>query len=33
MRTGSLGAPIVAHMVNNGPAAVALLIGIPEVTP
>lgn len=33
MRTGSLGAPIVAHMVNNGPAAVALLFGMPEVTP
>ena len=33
MRTGSLGAPIVAHMVNNAPAAVALLIGMPQVTP
>lgn len=32
-RTGSLGAPIVAHMVNNGPAAVVLLLGLPEVTP
>lgn len=32
-KTGALGAPIVAHMVNNGPAAVVLLLGLPEVTP
>lgn len=32
-RTGALGAPIIAHMVNNGPAAVVLLLGLPEVTP
>lgn len=29
----SLGAPMVAHGINNLPAAVALLIGLPEVTP
>jgi len=32
-KTGALGAPIIAHMVNNGPAAVVLLLGLPEVTP
>ncbi|MFM8514986.1 MAG: lysostaphin resistance A-like protein [Actinomycetota bacterium] len=32
-RTGALGAPIIAHMVNNGPAAVVLLLVLPEVTP
>lgn len=32
-KTGAVGAPIIAHMVNNGPAAVVLLLGLPEVTP
>jgi membrane protease YdiL (CAAX protease family) len=32
-KTGSLGAAMVAHGVNNAPAAVFLLIGMPEVTP
>jgi membrane protease YdiL (CAAX protease family) len=32
-KTGSLGAAMVAHGVNNAPAAVFLLIGLPEVTP
>jgi len=32
-KTGALGAPIIAHMINNGPAAVVLLLGVPEVTP
>jgi membrane protease YdiL (CAAX protease family) len=32
-KTGSLGAAMVAHGVNNAPAAVFLLVGMPEVTP
>ena len=32
-KTGSLGAAMVAHGVNNSPAALVLLVGIPEVTP
>jgi membrane protease YdiL (CAAX protease family) len=32
-KSGALGAPIIAHVVNNGPAAVVLLLGLPEVTP
>ena len=32
-KTGSLGAAMVAHGVNNAPAALVLLVGIPEVTP
>jgi membrane protease YdiL (CAAX protease family) len=32
-KTGSLGAAMVAHGVNNAPAAVFLLVGLPEVTP
>lgn len=32
-KTGSLGAAIVAHGVNNAPAALVLLVGISEVTP
>ncbi len=32
-KTEGLGAPMVAHMVNNMPAAVFLLIGAPGVTP
>jgi membrane protease YdiL (CAAX protease family) len=32
-KTDGLGAPIVAHMVNNLPAAVFLLIDAPGVTP
>lgn len=32
-KTGSLGASMVAHGVNNAPAALVVLVGIPEVTP
>lgn len=32
-KTGSTGAAMVAHGVNNAPGAVFLLIGMPEVTP
>jgi len=32
-KTGSLGAAMVAHGVNNAPAALVLLVGIPEMTP
>jgi membrane protease YdiL (CAAX protease family) len=32
-KTGSLGAAMVAHGVNNAPAALVLLLGFPEVTP
>lgn len=32
-KTGSLGSAMVAHGVNNAPAAVFLLAGMPEVTP
>lgn len=32
-KTGSLGASMVAHGVNNTPAALVVLLGIPEVTP
>lgn len=32
-KTEGLGAPMVAHLVNNLPAAVFLLIGAPVVTP
>ncbi len=32
-KTGSLGAAMVAHGVNNAPAAVFLLAGMPVVTP
>jgi membrane protease YdiL (CAAX protease family) len=31
-KTGSLGAAMVAHGVNNAPAALVVLIGVPEVT-
>ena len=31
-KTGGLGAPMVAHGINNMPAAVFLLVGMPEVT-
>ena len=32
-KTGSLGAAMVAHGVNNAPAALLVLVGLPEVTP
>jgi len=32
-KTGSLGAAMVAHGVNNTPAALVVLLGVPEVTP
>jgi membrane protease YdiL (CAAX protease family) len=32
-KTGSLGASMVAHGVNNTPAALVVLLGMPEVTP
>ena len=32
-KTGSLGAAMVAHGVNNTPAALVLLLGFPEMTP
>ena len=32
-KTGSLGASMVAHGVNNAPAALVLLVDVPEVTP
>lgn len=32
-KTGSLGAAMVAHGVNNAPAAVVVLLGVPEMTP
>ena len=32
-KTGSLGASMVAHGVNNTPAALVVLLGVPEVTP
>ncbi|MCF8540108.1 MAG: CPBP family intramembrane metalloprotease [Candidatus Nanopelagicales bacterium] len=32
-KTRGLGAPMIAHTLNNLPAAVFLLIGAPEVTP
>jgi Predicted metal-dependent membrane protease len=32
-KTGSLGAAMVAHGVNNAPAALVVLLGVPEVTP
>lgn len=33
LRTGSLGAAIVAHGVVNAPAALFIILGLPEVTP
>ena len=32
-KTGSLGASMVAHGVNNTPAALVVLLGVPEMTP
>lgn len=32
-KTGSLGAAMVAHGVNNSPAALVVLLGVPEMTP
>lgn len=32
-RSGSLGAAMIAHGVNNAPAAVYVMFGMPEVTP
>ena len=32
-RTGSTGAAMIAHGVNNAPAAVYVMLGMPEVTP
>lgn len=32
-KTGSLGAAMVAHGVNNTPAALVVLLGVPEMTP
>lgn len=32
-KTNGLGAPMIAHLVNNLPAAMFLLIGSPEMTP
>lgn len=32
-KTGSLGAAMVAHGVNNTPAALVVLLGLPEMTP
>lgn len=32
-KTGSLGASMVAHGVNNAPAALVVLMGVPEMSP